>query len=315
MTATGAIALGTHLAALSAGWKACANAASMRAAAGEAFALGYRVLEIPLFDPHTAPLPQLPHASGAPTLWAYTALPRDLHMPLRPEHARAWLGHALRWCEAANVRVLAGALAWAPGAHLTIPPTERDLPLVIEVLRDCAAEAQRRGITLLIEPANRYESALCSTLSQGAALVRAIDMPGCRLLANTFHMHLEEANVAEALRSAQDVLAGLHLAENTGGCLGEGAVAWESIWRTLAEGDFQGALVVTPWNTSTVPASKRAEASAASDSFRLLRNAFRSMQFVIDARDTPRPDATPAPAETKPARKRRRTTTKSYRTR
>jgi len=314
MTTSGAIVLGTHFAALSTGWQSCSSASAMRSATAEAIALGYGVLEVPLFDPHTTVLPPLPSGAKSVDLWAYTALPANAHLPLRPEHARRWLGSALEWCEIAGASHLAGALAWSPGAHLQHLPGENDFVLAAEVLRDCAQEALRRGVTLAIEPANRYESSFCSTLAQGAALVEAIDMPNVRLLANTFHMHMSEANIAEALHAAGEHLIALHLAENTGGKLGTGAIAWESIWRALGETGFQGALIVTPWNDATAH-NESDGASAAADSFRFLRSGFRAIQFTVDANSASPKTSPPLPAESKPARKRKRSTTKSYRTR
>lgn len=321
MTTSGAIMLGTHLAALSAGWQGSTSATAMRAAADEASALGYRLLETPLFDPLQTPTPHSPTLAKVAEHWAYTALPPSLHLPQRPEHARIWLGRALAWCETADVRVLGGALGWSPGVDLDPHEIEWKHSLLVEVLRDCAVEAQRRGVTLALEPANRYETNLCNTLAQGVELLRAIDMPNVRLLGNTFHMHLEEGHLGAALRNAGEWLIGLHLAENTGGKLGSGGVAWESIWRSLGEMRFSGALIVAPWNQAALRACQPEATSAASDALRFLRGAFRSMEFANGVR-TPGAVASPVsspdsgpPADAKPVRKRKRSTTKSYRTR
>jgi sugar phosphate isomerase/epimerase len=314
MTTSGAIVLGTHVAALSAGWQACNTAATLRSAASEAIALGYRILEVPLFDPLTTPHPHLPSTANSADLWAYTALPRSAHLPVRPEHARRCLGRALEWCEISGATHLVGALAWSPGAHLQHPPSESDFALAVEVLRDCAQEAQRRGVALAIEPANRYECSFCCTLAEGTHLVRQIDMPNVHLLANAFHMHMGEASIADALTEAQSLLIGLHLAENTGGKLGSGGVVWENIWRSLGEMSYGGALIVTPWSARTSHNAGNG-ASAASESFRFLRAGFRAIQFTMDAHAALPLDSNSPAEETKAVRKRKRTTTKSYRTR
>jgi hypothetical protein len=121
---------------------------------------------------------------------------------------------------------------------------------------------------------------------------------------------MEEANLAEALQTVRTSLIGVHLLENTGGRLGSGAIAWETIWHTLGEIGFQETLIVTPWSARAAYAMQRQGVhSAASDALRFLRAGVRAMQPPVSRRVAPAP-ASEAP---KPKPKRKRTNTKSYR--
>ncbi|MDR7520355.1 MAG: sugar phosphate isomerase/epimerase family protein, partial [Armatimonadota bacterium] len=67
-------------------------------------------------------------------------------------------------------------------------------------LRACGLTAGEMGITLTVEPGNRYETDFIHTVDEAAALLEALGLPSVRLQADTFHMNIEEVSLADAIR-------------------------------------------------------------------------------------------------------------------
>ena len=112
-----------------------------------------------------------------------------------------------------------------------------------EVLREGLAElAGHGGAVLLFEPLNRYEDHMVNTVAQAAELVR--DLPGVRILADTYHMNIEEDDPCAALRAAGDLLGAVHLSDSNRHQPGTGHVPFEAIIATLREIGFDGVLSV-----------------------------------------------------------------------
>ncbi|MGO7418103.1 TIM barrel protein, partial [Rhizobium ruizarguesonis] len=52
---------------------------------------------------------------------------------------------------------------------------------------------------LAVEPLNRFESYVMCTTQQAIELLDAVDHPAIQLMLDTFHMHIEESSIAEAI--------------------------------------------------------------------------------------------------------------------
>ena len=70
-----------------------------------------------------------------------------------------------------------------------------------EGVGECCRLAAAEGVTVFLEPLNRYEADHLMTLDQGADLIRELRAPNLRLLADTFHMNIEEVDIAAELAS------------------------------------------------------------------------------------------------------------------
>ncbi len=94
-------------------------------------------------------------------------------------------------------------------------PPEDDHTILTDALSALGAYAEKLGIELWLEPVNRYEDHMVNTLAQGAALCRASGSPAVKLMADLFHMNIEEADIAGSLAAAGPLVAHLHLADST----------------------------------------------------------------------------------------------------
>ena len=98
----------------------------------------------------------------------------------------------------------------------TSPRTpEEDHAILTEALSILGAHAQKLGVELWLEPLNRYEDHMVNTLAQGADLCHASGSPAVKLMADLFHMNIEEADIAASLRAAAPLVAHLHFADSS----------------------------------------------------------------------------------------------------
>jgi len=88
------------------------------------------------------------------------------------------------------------------------------------------------GVTIAIEPLNRFETYFLNTAADAVRLCEEINHPNVGILFDTFHANIEEKDIATALRSTGKHLRHFHACENDRGTPGSGHVEWAS---TLSE--------------------------------------------------------------------------------
>lgn len=107
-------------------------------------------------------------------------------------------------------------------------------------LAEVCRYAQDFGLTVGIEPVNRYETYLINTCAQAAELASMVDEPNLGIHLDTYHMNIEEKDFYQATRLAGDRLCHYHLCENDRGIPGTGLVDWQGIFRALGEMSYTG---------------------------------------------------------------------------
>jgi sugar phosphate isomerase/epimerase len=121
---------------------------------------------------------------------------------------------------------------------------EQDRKVLLEGLSELGAHAEQAGAVLLFEPLNRYEDHMVNTVAQAVELVRATGSPSVRILADTYHMNIEEDDPCAALRAAGDLLGAVHVSDSNRHQPGTGHVPFDAIVATLRELGFDGVLSV-----------------------------------------------------------------------
>jgi sugar phosphate isomerase/epimerase len=86
--------------------------------------------------------------------------------------------------------------------------------ILIEELAQIAPTAEETGALVILEPLNRYESRFLQRLDQAADICRAVDSPGIKLMADFFHMNIEEIDIGQAIVEAADCIGYVHLADS-----------------------------------------------------------------------------------------------------
>lgn len=117
---------------------------------------------------------------------------------------------------------------------------EAEHELLLAVLGELAPFAESRGVCVLLEPLNRYESDCLPRQRDGAQVVREMNSKGVRLMSDVFHMHIEERNIAQSVKECMDVIAHVHLADSTRQEPGSGGVQFAPIMAAFKEGGYSG---------------------------------------------------------------------------
>ena len=111
-------------------------------------------------------------------------------------------------------------------------------------IKEMAEVAQQKGIKLALEPLNRFETDMINVVSQGLKFIDETGMENVGFHLDTFHMHLEEKNSADAIRNAGKKTFHFHACENDRGVPGTGQVRWNEIAKALKDISYQGPVVI-----------------------------------------------------------------------
>jgi D-psicose/D-tagatose/L-ribulose 3-epimerase len=158
-------------------------------------------------------------------------------------------------CAAAlGAKIVGGPLTGNPLVFAGRPPAPVDegerlarKARCVSGLKKAGDHAATAGIKLAVEPLNRFESdVLCTTL-QGIELLDAIDHPAVGLMLDTFHMHMEEASIPEAIRLAGSRTIHFQANENHRGFLGTGSTDWVEVCRALHDVGYSGPISLEPF--------------------------------------------------------------------
>ena len=91
---------------------------------------------------------------------------------------------------------------------------ELEFEMLVELLSEIAPTAEEVGVPVILEPLNRYETHFLNRLDQGVELCREVGSSGIKIMADFFHMNIEEAKLGQAIERAADYIAYVHLADS-----------------------------------------------------------------------------------------------------
>lgn len=124
-----------------------------------------------------------------------------------------------------------------------------EFTLVVQNLKELAAYAATKNITLCIEPLNRFETDFLNTCDKGLLLLKAVGAKNVKLHLDTFHMNIEEKNQAAAIKKAGKALAHFHACGSDRGTPGSDHIDWKGIARALKSIGYKGDVVIESFTT------------------------------------------------------------------
>lgn len=132
---------------------------------------------------------------------------------------------------------------WMTFADTPAGRTER-LKRSAEALHSAGSYAKQHRVRLHPEALNRFETDMLNTLSMGCDFLEMVGCDAVRLLADTFHMNIEEDNLAAAVESHFEQIGCLHLSENHRGFPGTGHIPWHELLCILKNRGYEGFLTI-----------------------------------------------------------------------
>ena len=248
-------------------WVAPLTSANLDFVIGHVALQGFDWVELPLELPHSFDYQRAAdlirdHNLGV-SMAAVISPERDL---IHPNGAIRTAGmdyvrHAIRAAQQVGAQNLIGPLYSGVGRtwQATADERARDLDLLESQLRTLALEAVDHGVTLCLEPLNRFETSFVNLTAQAIEIIDRVDHPACQLMLDSFHMNIEERSMGDAIRSAGPRLRHFHASENDRGTPGEGHIAWTDIAAALRDIGYTGPVVIETF-TDKVTSIARAAA-------------------------------------------------------
>jgi sugar phosphate isomerase/epimerase len=119
---------------------------------------------------------------------------------------------------------------------------ETALAWLREALDRLGEHARRFHVPLLYEPLNRYETNLLTTIADAVAFLQTLSTDNVKLLADLFHMNIEEVNLASALKAGAGRTGHVHFVDSNRRPAGMGHLDFRPIAEALRETSFNGYL-------------------------------------------------------------------------
>ena len=111
-------------------------------------------------------------------------------------------------------------------------------------LKTVCDHAAAHGKIICLEPLNRFETDFINTVEQGMQMVADVNTPALKLLLDTFHMNIEEKNLADAIRRAGKHVGHFHASASDRGTPGNDHVDWRGAAQALRDIKYDGAVVI-----------------------------------------------------------------------
>jgi sugar phosphate isomerase/epimerase len=149
---------------------------------------------------------------------------------------------------------LGGVGVMTPGSYgmfsRRLPPfepprsPEQDHQVLVDTLGTLGEHAVSEGVELFLEPLNRYEDYLVNRLADAAGLIREIGSEGVRIIADTYHMNIEESDLAAALQDVAPLIGHVQASDSNRLEPGAGHIDWALFGATLRSIGYERSVAI-----------------------------------------------------------------------
>jgi sugar phosphate isomerase/epimerase len=110
----------------------------------------------------------------------------------------------------------------------------------VEVAREVAAYAEPKGVTLILEPVNRYEINFVNSVRDGAELLAKVGAPNMGLMPDLFHMNIEDRTLGGELEAHAELVKYVHFADSNRLAPGQGHTDFPAVFDAFRRMDYDG---------------------------------------------------------------------------
>jgi len=121
---------------------------------------------------------------------------------------------------------------------------ELEKELLLSQLPEIIKKAEETKCALLLEPLNRYETHFLNRLEQAVEYCEKINSQYLKIMADFFHMNIEEANIPKSIENAGKWISHVHLADSNRILPGMGHTDFESGFKALKEIGYQNYMIL-----------------------------------------------------------------------
>ncbi len=219
--------------------EACRKAKSLGFDAVEIFPPAPEALDVEqvrrLLDDHGLALAAVGTGAG----WVKHRLHLCLPDPEKRLQARSFIRSIIDLAGSLHAPAIIGSMQGRWGEGVDQAPA---LGMLAEALDELGEHAKQFNVPLLFEPLNRYETNMVTSIEVGLKLLDRLSSKNVRLLADLFHMNIEEADSAAALRQAGVRIGHVHFVDSNRRPAGLGHINYAPIARALTDISYAGFL-------------------------------------------------------------------------
>ncbi|KQL41324.1 hypothetical protein AN960_04915 [Bacillus sp. FJAT-25509] len=119
---------------------------------------------------------------------------------------------------------------------------EGDRKAVTESLVFLDKVAGETGTTIYLEPLNRYQDHMINTLVDARKYIEDNQFKNVKIIADFYHMNIEEDSISEALHNNRDLVEHIHIADNHRFQPGSGSLDFKKHFEQLNKDGYDGYL-------------------------------------------------------------------------
>jgi D-psicose/D-tagatose/L-ribulose 3-epimerase len=163
------------------------------------------------------------------------------------------IGH-LKWMtdctEALGAKLYCGPFHQPLGMFSGTGPTVEETARLVEVHREAARYAAKAGVSISIEPLNRFECYVLNTAAQAAEIVRRVGEPNFGYLYDTFHFNIEEDSITDVIPATIAQINHVHISENNRGVPGAGHIDFAAVFKALKAAKYDGWMTIESFGSA-----------------------------------------------------------------
>ena len=168
--------------------------------------------------------------------------------PAIVKNASAFYTDILQKLELLDIHTIGGGIYSYWPVDYTKPIDKKgDWERSVTNVRTVGKIAGECGVESCLEVLNRFEGYLLNTCAEAKQFVEEVDVPAVKIMLDTFHMNIEEDDMAEAILLAGDKLGHFHVGENNRRLPGKGGMPWYQIGSALRAIGYDRNIVMEPF--------------------------------------------------------------------
>ena len=229
--------------------------------------MGFDIVEVAVEDPDIIDLPKLKQ------MLAETGLKATVCGAFGPERdisnedealreiGKKYIIRCIKMAEYLGSDIFAGPVYSSVGKTRLVSPEQkkREWEWCVNNLREISGIASDCGVTIGVEPLNRFENDMINLVEQAVELIRDVGSPTYKIHIDTFHGNIEEKSLPETIRKlGKEMLCHFHACENDRGVPGTGHMDWLGIRDALKEIEYEGAAVIESFTPGVKEIAKAA---------------------------------------------------------
>lgn len=110
--------------------------------------------------------------------------------------------------------------------------------------KEAGEYAAGTGVKIALEALNRFETYMVNNMETALRFVEEVNVESVNIMADLFHMNIEERNHATAIKRIARRLVHVHIADNTREAAGLGQTDFKSVMAALREIGYQGSITM-----------------------------------------------------------------------